>query len=204
MVPCYYRRMNAVTLPEMQYRAWLRVEDFVMLHESGAFADHGKTELIEGEILKMNAQFVRHAFAKSLLHLAIDRALRAIASPLVTMVEASVAMPPFDMPEPDIVVTALPSRGGPLSINGVALIVEVADTTQRYDLGRKAFVYARNRVPEYWVANLGDNVIVRHWNPGVAGYDATDQVAFGSPVASLTIDGLTIATDDLTALPGKD
>ena len=196
--------MNARFLPEMQFRAWLRVEDFLMLQESGAFTGDQKTELIEGEVLWMNAQYVRHAYAKSLLHLAVDRGLAAIASPLVAIVEASVALPPFDMPEPDIAITEIPVRGGVLSVNAVALIIEVADTTQRFDLGRKAFMYARNRIPEYWVCDLIDSVIVRHWCPGTAGYEQCDRVAIGDEVHSATIDGLIVATAALTAIPEKD
>jgi len=33
----------------------LRVEDYLLLDESGAFADYHKTELIDGEVLFMNA-----------------------------------------------------------------------------------------------------------------------------------------------------
>ena len=196
--------MDMVALPQMRYRGWLRIEDFVMLQNAGSFAEAGKTELIEGEIFRVNAQYVRHAYAKSLLHLAIDRGLRAIDSPLVVLVEASVAMPPFDMPEPDLVVTERPSHGGPLSFNGVALIVEVADTTQKFDLGRKAFVYARSRIPEYWVVDLTDNVVVRHWDSGEAGYAESDRVTIGQPVLSMTIAGLVVTTGELTALPEKD
>lgn len=196
--------MDMVALPQMRYRGWLRIEDFVMLQNAGSFAEAGKTELIEGEIFKVNAQFVRHAYAKSLLHLAIDRGLRAINSALVVLVEASVAMPPFDMPEPDLVITERPLQGGPLSFNGVALVVEVAETTQRFDLGRKAFVYARSRIPEYWVVDLNDNVVVRHWAPGVEGYEESDRVTIGEPVTSITIEELVVATGELTALPEKD
>ena len=196
--------MNAMLLPAMQFRAWLRVEDFLLLQNSGAFADGRKAELIEGELLAINAQFVRHAYAKSLLHLAIDRGLRAAGSDLVAVIEASVAMPPFDLPEPDIVIAAVPLQGGPVPVGTVALLIEVADTTQRFDLGRKAFVYARSRVPEYWVVDLAAKSIVRHWGPDTAGYAHTDSIPLGASIASLTIDGLTVATDALLGLPETD
>ena len=69
--------MGVTALQPMISRVWLRVEDFMMLSQSGAF-DESKVELIEGELLTMNAQFVRHTYAKSLLHLALDRGLHAI------------------------------------------------------------------------------------------------------------------------------
>lgn len=196
--------MSAYDTLDMPSRVWLRVQDFLSLQDSGAFSERGKTELIEGEILTMNAQFVRHAYAKSLLHLAIDRGLRATGSPLAAIVEGSVAMPPFDLPEPDIVITAKPRRGGPIPVTEVALLVEVSDTTQRFDLGRKAFVYARNRVPEYWVVDLTGQRVVRHWQPGTEGYACSDESSLGGPIASATVSGLIVATDELLGLPDQD
>ncbi len=196
--------MNVVAPLDVQHRAWLRIQDFLTLQESGAFADNRKTELIDGEVLTMNAQFVRHAYAKSLLHLAIDKALRGIGSPLVVIVEASVAMPPFDLPEPDLVVTIVPTRGGPIPVTDVTVLIEVADTTQKFDLGRKAFVYARNNVPEYWVVDLADRVLVKHSCPGVAGYEDIVWASLGEGIGSTAIAGLFVETADLMGLPDRE
>ena len=107
-------------------------------------------------------------------------------------------MPPFDLPEPDLVVTAVPREGGPIPVRGVALLIEVPDTTQRFDLGRKAFVYARNRVPD------AAKSVVRHWQPGTVGYDQIEPSALGDIIAAATLDGLVVATDDLLGLPDHD
>ena len=43
---------------------------------------------------------------------------------------------------------------GPVRLETVVLIAEVADTTLATDLGEKATLYARHGVPEYWVIDV--------------------------------------------------
>ncbi len=196
--------MNApVAVSEQPYRAWLQVDAYLLLGESGALDGLGRTELIDGEVLRTNAQYIRHSYAKSLLFLSVTEALRRSERPLIALVEASVAMPPFDVPEPDIAVVAPPLYGKLLPLAAVALLVEVAETTQRYDLGRKAVVYARARVPEYWVVDLVAGEVVRHAEPDDSGYAAVDRVPFGAPVAARTMADVIIATADLLMLPER-
>ncbi|MBY0519703.1 MAG: hypothetical protein K2P79_04680 [Sphingomonas sp.] len=65
LVVRYFSGMNAsaliLTTPR---KLGLRVEDFLLLNASGAFDGDGKTELIDGDIYVMNAQFGEHARAK--------------------------------------------------------------------------------------------------------------------------------------------
>jgi len=42
------------------------------------------------------------------------------------------------------------------------LVVEIAETTVAFDLSRKAILYARAGVPEYWVLDLVRRVLVVH------------------------------------------
>lgn len=42
----------------------LRVEDFLLLNDTGAFVGYGKTELIDGGIIFVNAQLRPHARTK--------------------------------------------------------------------------------------------------------------------------------------------
>jgi Uma2 family endonuclease len=60
-------------------------------------------------------------------------------------------------PEPDVSIVL----GGPFDYlpehpkaADVRLLIEVADTTLRFDRGRKRSAYARSDIPEYWIVNL--------------------------------------------------
>ena len=127
----------------------LRVEDYELLSSSGALDPYRKTELIDGEVLFMNAQHRAHMRIKSELAYRIRRALEAEGNSLFVGTEGSIAMPPRDEPEPDIVLTSEPHGDGAIPLASVTLVVEVSDTTQAFDLGRKARMYAHHRVPEY-------------------------------------------------------
>lgn len=191
--------MNApVDAANVPHTARLRVQDFMLLCESGAFDGYAKSELIEGEIICMNAQYARHARVKSRLALELTLRLRAMGSPLEAVVEVAVALSGGSMPEPDIVLTSY--RGdGPVPLDTVALVVEVSDTTLANDLGRKALLYARAGVPEYWVIDLGEDRCLLHRHAGPDGYGERIDVRFGDPLHAGTIEGLSVKTDGLSS-----
>jgi Uma2 family endonuclease len=178
------------------HSARLRVEDFLLLQEHGAFDSYGKSELIAGEIICMNSQFSRHARIKSRLALELALCLRALGSSLEAVVEVAVAVSDDTMPEPDIVLTSY--RGdGPVPLDTVALIVEVSDTTLATDLGRKADLYAQAGVPEYWVVDLNEDRFLLHMGAEAHGYAEQLDVPFGEPIVAGTIDELQAKTAQL-------
>ena len=175
----------------------LRVEDFFLLDASGAFEGYGKTELLDGGVVYVNAQHRPHARCKTALYDALRDSLRSLGSPLVVLIEATIAMPPHDAPEPDLVLTSEPDGEGPVPLSSVALIVEVSDTTLEGDMGTKAAIYARHEVPEYWVADLAGRHIVQMWNPAQDGYADRREVPFGARIEAVTIAGLGATTGGL-------
>jgi Uma2 family endonuclease len=52
------------------------------------------------------------------------------------------------------------------------LVIEVADASLEYDLGEKAALYAEAGVPEYWVVDLVERVLVVHRDPYEGSYRA--------------------------------
>ncbi|NYD89716.1 Uma2 family endonuclease [Sphingomonas melonis] len=179
-------------------RVKLRVEDYLALDAAGAFDAYGKTELIDGEIVHMNAQHRPHARIKSRLFRMLADALDRIDGRLEALVEGSIAMPPHNVPEPDIAITTEPEGDGLIPLASLALVIEVADTTLRNDLGRKRKIYAREGVPEYWVVDVKDGVIHQMAHPKGAGFATARRMSFGEPITALTIPGLTVSTDRLS------
>lgn len=190
--------MNAPFSPRLkQQKIKLRVEDFMLLVESGSFVDYAKSELVEGEVFVVNAQFRPHGFAKQHLYLLLNEALKGSDNGLTAVIEFSVAIPPNDMPEPDIALTSEPIGLGPVPVKTVALIVEVSDSTLQIDLGRKAALYASAGVPEYWVADLDGRRIHQMWMPSAGGYLEQREVSFGDVVSAMTLNSLAIETAGL-------
>lgn len=174
------------------------VDQFLALCEQGLFDDYAKSELIEGEIVVMNAQHSRHARIKTRLAIRLANALEALGSPFEPQVEVSVRLSDGSLPEPDIVVTSY--RGaGVVPVETVALLIEVSDSTLETDLGRKADLYAEAGVPEYWVVDLNENRVLLHANPREdgSGYDGQLDVPFGETLHAATVEGLMAETAGL-------
>jgi Uma2 family endonuclease len=92
--------MNAMISPLLTtpQPARFTVDEFIRLCETGVFDDLAKTELIEGEIVCMNAQWSPHARVKSRLALELGLALRVLQSPFEPVVEVSIRL--SDIPCP--------------------------------------------------------------------------------------------------------
>jgi Uma2 family endonuclease len=174
----------------------LRVEDYERLVETGVFGE-ARTELIEGEVIVLTPQFRPHGIVKMDLYDQLREMLRAQGSSFRPVVEFSLALSPENMPDPDIMLTSEPRGPRAVPRESVPLVIEVSDTTLADDLGVKLRLYARFGVPEYWVADVNARVIHRMWSPSVDRFESSDEVMFGEPIASATIDGLTIKTDML-------
>lgn len=189
--------MNApvrmITTPE---KARLRVKDFLLLDESGAFADYTKTELIEGEIYVMNAIHSRHASATAELVYALRVAVDAAGLDLKLYTPLSVNLSDDSLPEPDIALCEK-QDSGIMPLAKVKLLIEVSDTTLDIDLGRKAALYAKAGVPEYWVIDLNENRALLHMTPKDGDYAEQIDVPFGEPLHMGTIDGVTVETSGL-------
>ena len=181
---------EAVRLPTPE-RLRLRVEDFELLEESGAFTDYSKAELLDGVIYVMNAQFAFHGRAKTRLLVALAIQLEAMGSQLEVFSEVSVRVAEDSMPEPDIFLAPRQDYG-PVPVESVALVVEVSDTTLQTDLGRKSDLYAAAGIPEYWVLDLNERRMLIHHLPDADGYHGQWDVPLGATLVSATIKGLEI------------
>lgn len=179
--------------PAGKYR--LTVEDFLRLDETGVFGTN-RTELLDGDIIIMNAEYRPLGRIAGELGYRLRRALEEIGSDLYVM-GASVALSENDMPLPDLVLTREPEGQGPIPLSSVALIVEVSSSTLARDMRDKVAIYASARVPEYWVVDVNGRIIHRFSKPSADGYRKHDEIAFGEPLTAVTIAALTIETTEL-------
>lgn len=173
----------------------LTVDDFLRLDETGVFGTD-RTELLDGDIIIMNAEYRPHGRIAGELGYSLRRTLEAIGSDIYAM-GASVALSDHDMPLPDIVLTSEPLGEGPIPLVSVAMIVEVSSSTLQRDLRDKVALYARAGVPEYWVVDVSGRAINQMWEPVGNGYAQRSQVTFGEAISAVTIEGLTIDTNVL-------
>lgn len=189
--------MNAQPHLTERMPAKLTVADFLLLDRSGAFDRYAKTELINGAILVVNAQFSAHMKAKVRLLRRLANACDGLGKGLEAWSEGAIDMSPDSMPEPDLLVTDVEPAEGPVACGSVVLIAEIADSTARGDLGEKALLYASHAVPEYWVVDLPSRLLHLLWNPGPDGYAQHRRIKLGERVEAATIPGLAVETAGL-------
>lgn len=157
----------------------LTVHDYYRMAEVGLLSPDDRTELIEGEIVDMPPIGSEHAFMVTLL---TERLLRAAGESAVVRVQQPVRFMPRSEPQPDFALvrrTIDAYRHAHPVAKDVLLLIEVSESTLRYDLEVKARLYATHGIPEYWVVDLVNRRIVRHRAPGRAGYAQCDHVASG-------------------------
>ena len=90
------------------------------------------------------------------------------AGPIVLSFGYEHAVPPSE-PAPDV-----PSRRRPET---ALLVVEIANSSLGYDLGRKASLYAQFGITELWVINAVTFETHIHRNPNSSQYDEVSKVS---------------------------
>jgi Uma2 family endonuclease len=115
---------------------------------AGVMKEDERIELVGGELVPMSPKGNRHEVVKTAL---LDRWYRARPQQCNLTPETTFRLSDDTYLEPDIVV--YPRAEGLKGLSGpsVLLVVEIADSSLRYDMGRKAALYARFGVRELWV-----------------------------------------------------
>ncbi len=192
--------MSAILPAAIAENARFTSAEFQRLVRSGGFGDM-RVELRRGVIVKMNAIYAPHAKVRRILVKALEAATAArgwIVDP-----EVSVEFGAGFEPVPDIVVwdpTVLAGEPmGPIPGAAVRLVVEIADTSLRDDLGPKLEEYAGAGLSEYWVADVKGASIVQHGEPIGQGFARRETHAFGAAFEWVSATGLGTDTAALRA-----
>jgi Uma2 family endonuclease len=182
-------------------RRWTRVE-YGRLIEHGFLDEDDPIELVDGLLLVKEPQYTPHATAATL----VAEALRAaFGAGWVVRQQLPMALDDRSEPEPDIcVVPGSPRDYLPTHPTGAALVVEVAASGLGIARGRKAAMYARNGITDYWILNLVGRVLEVHRDPARLrearhgwGYRAIHAVGPDDAVSPLALPSARIAVADL-------
>jgi Uma2 family endonuclease len=138
----------------------LRREEFVALADMGVFGE-ARVELVGGVIVEMAPVKPPHAGVTAMLNKVL--VLQA-GDRWTVFCQGPIELDPVSQPLPDLMV--LPPSDYRLANPARALlIVEVADTSLRFDLGEKARRYAWAGTPRYWVVDVTGRVVHDHTDP---------------------------------------
>lgn len=172
-------------------------DEYHQMGEAGIFSEFDRVELIEGEILTMSPIGSPHSAA-------VDKAaqtliLRAGARAIVR-VQGPIRLNRFTEPEPDLVLlrprpdfykSAHPAPAD------VLLVIEIADTSLRFDREIKASLYARNAIAEYWLVDLVGQAVTCQSAPEDGVYRNAMIAGRGDTLSPRYLPDCTITVDSL-------
>ncbi|QHG15084.1 Uma2 family endonuclease [Nostoc sp. ATCC 53789] len=150
------------------------IAEYHRLAELGFFEENERVELIKGEIIQMVAKGTPHSVCETRL----ERELYKLVGDRATLRgQQPITLSNNSEPEPDRVIAKnrdddyLANHPSP---SDILLLIEIADSSLKYDQEEKLPVYAEAGISDYWIFNLVDNYLECYSKP----YQ-TLQVKFG-------------------------
>jgi Uma2 family endonuclease len=190
--------------PAFQRR--ISVREYHRMIDVGVLAENCRVELLEGVLVQMRPKSVPHARAACLLQSAF---VRALPESLAVRMQSPLTLGRASEPEPDLAVVrtadALSMKHHP---RRALLVIEVAKTSVALDRDVKSAIYARGRVPEYWIVNTVDRCIEvfsrpdpRRPDPRSGKYLSVERVEDGGTVTPKGFKGPKISVRSLLGKP---
>ena len=140
------------------------IAEYHRLGELGFFESDGRVELIRGEIIKMAAKGRLHSGCNTLL---VEELIILLARRARVRVQEPIILSDSE-PEPDVVIARNRSDNYFYShpeIADILLVIEVSDSTLKYDQRTKLSLYAESGISDYWIFNLVDIQLEMHSEP---------------------------------------
>ena len=146
------------------------IADFMRMGETGILSEDDRVELIDGEVRAMSPVGPTHGAVINRLNMFF---VPLLVGKAVVSIQNPVQLNDFTEPLPD--VTVLRYREDFYAIDhpgpgDVLLLIEVADSSLRYDRGEKRSRYAQVGIPEYWVVDIAQRRVFQYVDPEDEGY----------------------------------
>ncbi len=160
---------------DLYQRHWLSVADYERMAAAGILSEDVRVELIEGEIIDMPPIGSPHGGAVKRI---ANRFMAVIGQAAIIAVQDPIRLSDFSEPQPDIALlepredfyaSSHPRAGD------VLLVIEVAESSLRYDRDIKLPLYARAGIPECWLVDLAGSVLSLYRQPAGDGYSSVEQ-----------------------------
>ena len=181
----------------MPRRAWTVAEIEAMV-EAGIIDENERFELIGGEVVPMSPKGARHEMVK----IELNRYLQQTATTDVNIApETTLRLDEKSFVEPDFCVFPRSIDPGDMRGYDVLLAIEIADTSLRYDLGRKIGTYAAYGIPEVWVINALTLVTRVHKQLGPEGYRSLAELGSDATMTSVRVPSVEVCLSRLGLRP---
>ncbi|ACK64490.1 protein of unknown function DUF820 [Rippkaea orientalis PCC 8801] len=157
------------TLETQSLKRWT-IEDYHRMSELGILDAEERTELIEGQITLMAAKGTHHVTS---LYLLANLLREQVGNRALIRTQDPIQLNDFSEPEPDLAIVLgkvwdyVDHHPCP---EDISLIIEIADSTLKYDCEIKDKLYAQAGIVEYWVLDLKNRQLHLFCDPTPTAY----------------------------------
>ena len=180
------------------------VDECLAMLEAEVLHEDDHIELIDGELLIMAPIGEYHVGGNIWLTRLLIQALGDLA---LVQSQCPIYLSDRSAPQPDIAVV----RWRPITESSfsfppdVYLVIEIADSSLRYDSGPKLARYAAAGIPEVWIASLRAREVTSHANPAGSKFTTVHVYRSGESIAPQAFPDVSLAVDDfMPPAPGPD
>lgn len=181
-------------------RRKFRVEEICKMVEVGILPEESGWELIDGEVIHRMTIGSKHAGTIIRLGKLFER---KIGDKTLVSIQNPIHIDDYNEPEPDIAILKpredFYAESHPLPDN-ILLLIEISDSTIKFDREVKKTLYAEAEIAEFWLVNLKDNTIECYSSPKNGNYRLAQILEKGETVKSGTIENLILNVEEILAL----
>jgi Uma2 family endonuclease len=167
----------STTAEDLYHRYRFSVEEYLRMGEAGILSEDDRVELIDGEIVDMPPIGIPHTGAVKRIANELKLQLGRTA---VLSVQDPIKIGDFSLPQPDIALLRprddFYSTAYPVP-DDILLVVEVAESSVRYDREKKLPLYAAAGIPESWLVDIPARKLTLYREPAADGYRTAVEVA---------------------------
>jgi Uma2 family endonuclease len=184
-------------MPAEIARKLFSVDEYDRMAEVGILTENDRVELIEGEILEMSPIGWRHTACT-------DRATMILAPRLlgkaIVRIQGPIRLSDNTKPQPDVILLNpredFYANSGPVTKDAL-LVIEVAETSIRYDRGPKLAIYAKYGVHEVWIEDLNTDTLLLFRDRNSSGYATSLVLKPGDEVSPLAFPDMILSVSAL-------
>jgi Uma2 family endonuclease len=154
--------MSVDQRPSRVVAARITTEEYDRMADAGVFGpDRGRIELIGGALYEMPPIGTAHLIAVTRLQVQ----LAALNAQGRLLVQQPVRIPKFDEPQPDLTILRVPLRNTKPEAMDCELVIEVSDSTLRFDREQKLLAYKAGGIKRVWIVDVVHRLVEEYATP---------------------------------------
>ncbi len=173
-----------------------KVDEYYKLIDLGMLHDYEKAEIIDGELIRNMTVGDRHA---QIVNKLTKIFVKNVSDDVLVSIQNPLRLSDYHEPEPDVVLADLTKYDGSRHPrpSETLVVIEVSDSTLKYDRDTKLALYAEAEIQEVWIVNLPKNFIEIHTKPNEGIYQTVKITKLGEVVKSEAIADLEIEVNKI-------